>query len=48
MTRAFILVLDSLGIGGASDAEQFGDQGANTLGHIAEACAAGKASRSLP
>lgn len=45
MTRAIILVLDSLGIGGAPDAERFGDEGSNTLGHIAEACAAGHARR---
>jgi len=45
MTRAFILVVDSLGIGGGADAERFGDQGADTLGHIAEACAAGAADR---
>ncbi len=35
MTRAFIAVLDSLGIGSAPDAQAFGDAGANTLGHIA-------------
>jgi phosphopentomutase len=35
MARAFILVLDSLGIGAARDAASFGDQGADTLGHIA-------------
>lgn len=35
MSRAIILVLDSLGVGAAPDAERFGDQGANTLGHIA-------------
>jgi len=29
--------------GGAPDAERFGDTGADTLGHIAEACAQGKA-----
>jgi phosphopentomutase len=33
--RAFILVCDSLGIGGAPDADRFGDAGADTLGHIA-------------
>jgi phosphopentomutase len=33
--RALILVCDSLGIGGAPDAERFGDAGADTLGHIA-------------
>lgn len=43
MGRALILVLDSVGIGGAEDAEAFGDAGANTLGHIAQACAAGEA-----
>lgn len=35
MTRAFVLVMDSLGIGGAADAEAFGDAGADTLRHIA-------------
>ncbi len=43
MKRAFILLLDSFGIGASLDAEKFGDQGANTLGHIAEKCAAGLA-----
>ncbi len=42
MARAFLFVLDSVGIGGAADAVDFGDEGANTLGHIAQACAAGK------
>jgi len=32
--RALVLVLDSVGIGGAPDAAQYGDEGANTLGHI--------------
>lgn len=41
--RAFILVMDSFGIGGAPDAQAFGDAGADTLGHIAQACAAGEA-----
>ena len=41
MTRAFLVVLDSVGIGGAPDADRYGDTGADTLGHIAEACAAG-------
>ena len=35
--RVVILMLDSVGIGGAEDAANFGDQGANTLGHIAQA-----------
>jgi phosphopentomutase len=41
--RAFLVVLDSAGCGGAPDAAAFGDAGANTLGHIAQACAAGTA-----
>jgi phosphopentomutase len=41
--RAFLFVLDSVGIGGAPDAATYGDAGADTLGHIAEACAAGRA-----
>ncbi len=45
MTRAVLLVLDSVGIGGAPDAESYGDAGADTVGHIAEACAAGRADR---
>lgn len=36
MARAFILVLDSLGIGAAHDAARFGEQDADTLGHIAQ------------
>lgn len=43
MKRAFILVLDSFGIGATADAEKFGDVGSDTLGHIAEQCAAGLA-----
>ena len=34
--RALIIVLDSAGIGGAPDAAEYGDDGANTLGHIFE------------
>lgn len=45
MARAFLFVLDSFGMGGAADAAQFGDAGANTLAHIAKACAAGTADR---
>ncbi len=45
MARAFLLVLESLGVGGAPDAEHYGDLGSNTLGHIAEFCAAGAADR---
>ncbi|WP_027833964.1 phosphopentomutase [Maritalea myrionectae] len=43
MPRVILCVLDSFGIGGAPDAAEFGDEGANTLGHIAEKCAAGEA-----
>ncbi len=35
MARAFILLLDSFGLGATPDAGRFGDVGANTLGHIA-------------
>lgn len=34
--RIHLVVLDSVGIGEAPDAADFGDEGANTLGHIAE------------
>jgi len=43
MNRAIILVLDSLGIGASNDAYMYGDEGSDTLGHIAEYCATGKA-----
>jgi phosphopentomutase len=48
MARAFLVVMDSVGIGGAPDASDFyngdlPDLGANTLAHIAQACAAGQA-----
>jgi len=46
MARAILLVMDSVGIGGAADAEAFGDAGADTLGHIAAACASGAADQS--
>ena len=45
MTRAFVLVLDSLGVGSTADAARYGDAGADTLGHIADACANGQADR---
>ena len=41
MSRAILIVLDSVGCGGAEDAAAYGDEGADTLGHIAEACANG-------
>ncbi len=43
MPRALLIVLDSLGCGGAADAANYGDAGADTLGHIASSCAAGLA-----
>jgi phosphopentomutase len=45
MPRALLIVLDSVGIGGAEDAASYGDAGADTLGHIAEACAKGRGDR---
>jgi len=41
--RALILVMDSVGIGCAPDAVHYGDEGSDTIGHIAEACARGEA-----
>jgi len=53
MKRTIILLLDSFGVGACADAdtfigslpngETFNDVGSNTLGHIAKACADGKA-----
>ncbi|PWE28875.1 phosphopentomutase [Maritimibacter sp. 55A14] len=43
MGRAFLIVLDSVGCGGAPDAAEYGNAGANTLAHIAVACAEGRA-----
>ena len=48
MARAFLVVMDSVGTGGAPDADRFfngdvPDTGANTLAHIAQACATGRA-----
>jgi phosphopentomutase len=45
MPRALLIVLDSVGIGGAEDAAAYGDEGADTVGHIAEACARGEGDR---
>ncbi len=45
MARGIIIVLDSVGCGGARDASDYGDEGADTLGHIAERCAAGGGDR---
>lgn len=45
MARAAIFVLDSVGIGASADAADYGDAGADTLGHVADACAKGRADR---
>lgn len=42
-TRACVLLMDSLGIGASHDAAAYGDEGANTFGHIVEACRSGRA-----
>ena len=43
MARAFLIVLDSVGCGGAIDDAYPKDHGADTIGHIAQECAAGNA-----
>jgi len=43
--RAFLLVMDSFGIGASADAPRFGDTGSDTFGHIVAACAAGRADK---
>jgi phosphopentomutase len=53
MPRAFLVVMDSVGIGGAPDAARFfngtvPDTGSNTLGHIAQARAAEGRALKLP
>jgi len=35
--RAIVLVIDACGVGALPDAARYGDQGTNTLGHLAEA-----------
>ena len=48
MSRAFILLLDSFGLGALPDAGKYGDTGANTFGHIAEWAAKEGKPMSLP
>lgn len=36
--RALLIILDSVGIGHAPDADKYGDEGANTLGHVFARC----------
>lgn len=45
MARAILIVLDSVGCGAAADAALYGDAGADTLGHIAQACSKGRGDR---
>jgi len=45
MPRAFLIVLDSVGVGASQDAAAYGDDGSDTLGHIAEACSTGRGDR---
>lgn len=47
MSRAFIILMDSFGIGATDDALQYGDAGADTLRHIAKWCEEGKADKAL-
>ncbi len=43
--RVCVLLMDSLGIGASLDAPLYGDEGANTFGHIVEACLLGRANQ---
>jgi len=45
MSRAFIILMDSFGIGATDDALKYGDADADTLRHIAKWCAEGKADK---
>jgi phosphopentomutase len=38
INRVILIVLDSVGVGSLPDAAAYGDDGANTLGHVAERC----------
>ena len=37
MSKCILIVIDSLGVGEAPDAENYGDIGANTFGNVAKA-----------
>lgn len=37
MKRCFLLIIDSLGVGEAPDAKEYGDEGTNTLGNVGKA-----------
>ena len=43
--RVCVLLMDSLGLGASLDAHQYGDEGADTFGHIVQACAQGQADK---
>lgn len=44
--RVCVLLMDSLGVGASLDAKDYGDEGANTFGHIVQSCQEGRASES--
>jgi phosphopentomutase len=37
MKRCFLLIIDSLGVGEAPDAKEYGDEGTNTLANVGKA-----------
>lgn len=43
--RVIILMMDSFGVGASADAVRFGDEGADTFGNLARACAEGRGDR---
>ena len=45
--RAFVVVLDAVGCGAVPDAGRYGDSGANTLAHVAEAVGGLRASEAI-
>ncbi|WP_133130997.1 phosphopentomutase [Legionella yabuuchiae] len=44
-SRVCILLMDSFGIGASHDADQYGDEGADTFGHIYQTCEEGKSDK---
>ena len=48
MKRAFILLLDSFGLGATPDADKYHDVGVNTFGHIADWAAKAGTPMQLP
>lgn len=48
MKRAFIILMDSFGVGATADAAKYGDAGADTLRHIAEYCLSQQRPLTLP